>query len=162
MATVHDYLPSARPDRSPLKCSDEKGFTLVESIVALLVLTIGLVSLAELLAVSLRLQVLGRNETEAVRLAQDKRDQLMSLNFDTAAAIGINAVDSLATDVADYFDRVTVGESGRVVGYTRRWDVSAGPDGSANLRELTILIIPDSADRRTQSPYQLVSIIRRW
>lgn len=145
-----------------MKCSDEKGFTLVESIVALLVLTIGLVSMAELLAVSLRLQVLSRNETEAVRLAQDKRDQLMSLNFDTAAEIAINGVDSLAADVANYFDHVTVGESGKVVGYTRRWDVSAGPDGSANLRELTILIIPDDADRRTQSPYQLVSIIRRW
>lgn len=145
-----------------MKCSDEKGFTLVESIVALLVLTVGLVSMAELLAVGLRLQMLSRNETEAVRLAQDKRDQLMSLHFDTAAEIAINAVDSLASDVPNYFDHVTVGESGKAFGYTRRWDVAAGPDGSANLRELTILIIPDSADRRTQSPYQLVSIIRRW
>jgi Tfp pilus assembly protein PilV len=130
--------------------------------VALLILTIGLVSMAELLAVSLRLQALSRNETEAVRLATDKRDQLMSLSFDLAPEIQVNGVDSLASDVDDYFDHVVLGESGKEFGYTRRWDVAAGPDGSANLREVTILIIPDQADRRTQSPYQLVTVIRRW
>src|SRR5215203_2809099 len=113
MANDRDHLRSARPDRSALKISDEQGFTLVEAIVAMMVLTIGLVSMAELLGVSLRLQQLSRNETEAVRLAQDKRDQLMSLNFDDDLEIQINDVDSLAEDVENYFDHVTLGESGR-------------------------------------------------
>ncbi len=50
----------------------------------MVILTIGLVSLAELLAISLRMQQLGRNETAAIRLAQDKLDQLSVLNFDAA------------------------------------------------------------------------------
>ena len=123
----------------------------------MMVLTIGLVSLAELLAVSIRLQQLGRNETQAVRLAQDKLDQLMSLNFDTALTIQIGG--SLTADVANYNDT-------DVQGYTRRWLVAAGPDSAGgpvpDLRMITIRVIPDVADRRTASPYDLVSIIRRW
>ena len=126
--------------------------------VAMVILTIGLVSLAELLAVSLRLQQLGRNETQAVRLAQDKLDQLMSLDWDAALPIQINAVDSLASNVANYFDTED--------GYTRRWDVAAGPNSAAgaepNIRLVTIRVIPDVTDRRTASPYELVSIIHRW
>lgn len=123
--------------------------------VAMVVLTIGLVSLAELLAVTLRLQQLGRNETQAVRLAQDRMDRLMSLNFTTAASIQLNGSDSLASNVANYFDT-------EVVGYTRRWDIAAGPDGNPDLRVVTIRVIPATVDARTTAEYELVSIIRRW
>lgn len=119
----------------------------------MVILTVGLVSMAELLAVSLRLQQLGRNGTQAVRLAQDKMDQLMSLNFTTAATIQIGG--SLTANEADHFDT-------DVPGYTRRWLVEAGPDGDPDLRQITIRVIPDLADRRTASPYDLISIIRRW
>ena len=124
----------------------------------MLILTIGLVALAGLLAVSLRMQQLGRNETQAVRLAQDKLDQLMSLDFDGAAAIQINAgADPLAANVANYFDT-------DVQGYTRRWRIESGPDSVAgpvaDLRVITIRVIPTVTDRRTASPYDLVSIIR--
>lgn len=125
----------------------------------MVILTIGLVSLAELLAVSLRLQQLGRNGTQAVRVAQDKMDQLMSLNFDTNLTIQIGG--SLTANVANYNDT-------DVPGYRRRWLVQAGPPrpafplGDPDLRLMTIRVIPDLADRRTASPYELVSIIRRW
>lgn len=121
--------------------------------VAMVILTIGLVSLAELLAVSIRLQQLGRNGTESVRVAQDKLDQLMSLNFDTNLTIQIGG--SLGANVANYNDT-------DVQGYTRRWVVVAGPDANPDLRQVTILVLPESVDRRTTSPYQLTSIIRRW
>lgn len=153
MAYVNETLPSQPPGRSPLRPSDERGFTLVESLVAMVVLTVGLVSLAQLLAVSLRMQQLGRNETQAVRLAQDKMDQLMSLSFDASLDIAIGG--SLAANNANHFDTDEPG-------YTRRWVVVAGPDGNADLREITIRVIPNSNDRRTSSEYDLVSIIRRW
>lgn len=123
----------------------------------MVILTIGLVSLAEMMAVTLRLQQLGRNETLAVRLAQDKLDQLMTLNFDTAATIQIGG--SLDTNAASHFDT-------DVAGYTRRWLVETGPPSAAgaepNLRVITIRVIPDLTDSRTVATYQLVSIIRRW
>ncbi len=54
-------------------------------------MTIALVSLAELMAITLRLQMLGRNETAAVRLAQDKIDELMTQNFNTALTVSTAA-----------------------------------------------------------------------
>ena len=69
------------------RCSNnERGFTLVEAMVAMMVCTIGLVAMAELMAVTLRLQQLGRNSTSAVRLAQDKIDELTTMPFNPAAA----------------------------------------------------------------------------
>lgn len=120
--------------------------------VAMVILTIGLVSLAELLAVSLRMQQLGRNETQAVRLTTDKLDQLNSLNFDTALTIQIGG--SLTANVANHFDT-------DVPGYTRRWLVEAGPDGNANLRQITIRVIPTNTDARVNSSFEMISIIRR-
>lgn len=109
-------------------------------------------ALASLLAVTLQIQLLARNQTEAVRLAQDKLDELMSLNFDTEARIQLGG--SLDVNTDNYFDT-----SGT---YTRRWLVEAGPDGSADLRQITMRVIPESIDRRTTTPYDLVTIVRRW
>lgn len=132
----------------------------------MVVLTIGLVSLAEMLAVTLRLQQLGRNEMQAVRLAQDKLDQLMSLSFSDAQ---ISIAGSLTANVADHFDTAdgpdgtpgTADDISQMAGYTRRWLVEAHPD-SANLRQITIRVIPQLADNRTAAPFELVSIIRQW
>lgn len=124
--------------------------------VSMVILTVGLVALAELLAVTMRLQQLGRNETSAVRLAEDLIDQLRSQNFDSSANIQIGG--SLTGDVANYNDSVP--------GYRRRWLVAAGPASAAgavpNLRQITVRVIPEVTDNRTASTYELVSIIHRW
>jgi hypothetical protein len=124
--------------------------------VATVIVTVGMVALAELMAVSLRMQMLGRNQTEAVRLAQDKLDQLMSLNFDTALEIQVGG--SLDSNQTNHFDTVP--------GYTRRWAVTAGPvdpvHGGIDLRDLTIRVISDRNDIRTAPPFDIVTIIRRW
>jgi hypothetical protein len=123
----------------------------------MLVCVIGLVSMAELMAVTLRLQQLGRNSTSAVRLAQSKVDELTTMNFVTAASV--QCAGSLTANVADFTD-LPVGQTGVGVGYRRRWVVSAGPDGDNNLRSVTVRVIPDIPDRRVASPYDLTTIIR--
>jgi prepilin-type N-terminal cleavage/methylation domain-containing protein len=138
----------------PKTSRSERGFTLVEVTIALLIFTVGLVALAQLLAITLRAQALGRNQTTAVRLAQDRLDQLMSLPFDSALEVQITGQDSLSANVENYFDTVD--------NYTRRWLVEAGPDGNPNLRQVTIRVVPEVQDRRMYTPYELVSIIRRW
>ena len=124
----------------------------------MVILTVGLVALAGLLAVSLRMQQLGRNETQAVRLAQDKLDQLNALNFDTALTIQIGG--SLTADVANHFD-TPLDVNGNALPYQRRWLVAAGPDGDANLRQITIRLIPTLTDHRTTSAFEMITIIRR-
>ncbi|HEX6164579.1 MAG TPA: prepilin-type N-terminal cleavage/methylation domain-containing protein [Vicinamibacterales bacterium] len=148
--------------------NNERGFTLVEAIVAVMICTIGLVAMAELLAVTLRLQQLGRNSTSAVRLAQDKVDELTTMNFATnpQASCG-GSLDPAAPD-ANHSD-TPMEDNGTpddplddtvTKGYTRLWLIEAGPDGDANLRQVTVRVVPDVADRRTAAPYDLVTFIR--
>src|SRR5262245_4078315 len=105
-------------DASPHPPHNERGFTVIEAIIATMVLTVGLVALAGMLAVTLQMHQLGRNSAQATRLAQDKFEQLMKVNFQTNAAVQVNAANTLDSNVANYFDQVP--------GYTRRWQVSAG------------------------------------
>jgi type II secretory pathway pseudopilin PulG len=150
---------------------NERGFTLIEAIVAMLVCTVGLVAMAELMAVTLRLQQLGRNSTSAVRLAQDKVDELTTMTFDTTSAQYNPAVGcggNLDADDADHFD-TPMEDNGTpdnpaddtvTKGYQRRWFISAGPDGNPNLRQVTVRVTPDVVDRRVAAPYDLITVIR--
>jgi type II secretory pathway pseudopilin PulG len=146
--------------------NNERGFTLVEAVVAMMVCTVGLVAMAELMAVTLRLQQLGRNSTSAARLAQDKVDELTTMSFTANASIACGG--SIDADVANYND-TPMEDNGTpddtaddilAKGYTRRWVVSAGPDGDPNLRQVTVRVIPDVNDRRTSAPFDLTTFIR--
>jgi Tfp pilus assembly protein PilV len=147
---------------------NERGFTLIEAIIAVLVCTVGLVAMAELMAVTLRLQQLGRNQTSAARLAQDKVDELSTLLF-TDPNNQMSCGGSLTANNANHFDTPrddngtpnNAADDTVTKGYTRRWVVSAGPDGDLNLRTVTVTVIPDVTDRRTAAPYELVTIIRQ-
>lgn len=151
--------------------NNERGFTLVEAMVAMVICTIGLVAMAELMAVTLRLQQLGRNSTSAVRLAQDKIDELTTIPFDPTAATYTAAIScggSLDADDANHSD-VPHEDGGTpdddsddtfTKGYTRRWLITAGPDGDPNLRTVIVRVVPDSNDMRTAAPYDLLTFIR--
>jgi len=123
----------------------------------MVILTVALVSMAELMAITIRMQMLGRNQTSTIRLAQEKIDELMSQNFATSANVAIGG--SLTADVANYFDAPSPL-------YNRRWQVSAGPVDppvTANsLRILTVRVIPVVTDRRTSTPTDITTLIRCW
>jgi Tfp pilus assembly protein PilV len=132
---------------------DERGFTILEALIAAIVLTIGLVALAELLAISVRMHMLGRGTTTATRLAQDKFEEMMKMNFTTNPQIQVNAADTLSSNVANYFDSPAPG-------YTRRWQVSAGP--VPRLRHVTVRVVPLAVDRRSNAVVNLTMLVRRW
>ena len=146
--------------------NNERGFTLVEAIVAMVVCTVGLVAMAELLAVTLRLQQLGRNSTSAVRLAQDKVDELTTMHFiDNLSAhcggsLDENQDDHFDTPMQDNGTPDDPDDDAVMKGYTRRWIISAGPDADPNLREVTVRVIPEVNDRRVATPYDLTTFIR--
>jgi Tfp pilus assembly protein PilV len=133
----------------------ERGFTVLESLIATIVLTVALVAMAELLAVTLRMHQLGRTSAQASRLAQDKFEELMKMNFATNPAIQVNATDTLAADVANYFDTT-------IPGYTRRWRVSAGPAGNPSLRTVVVRVIPQVNDRRMTDIFTMTTVLRSW
>ena len=132
----------------------------------MLVCTVGLVSLAELMAVTLRLQQLGRNSTSAVRLAQDKLDDLTNKGFqsgDPEIACGGSLTADLQFHSEQAIDDNNTPDDNTDdtnLGYRVRWVIADGPDGDMNLRQVTILVLPDSADNRTVSPYELTTFLR--
>ena len=134
---------------NPTNERGERGFTLIEVLIAMVILTVALVSMAELMAITLRMQMLGRNETAAIRLVQSKIDELVAINF-TNASVAVGG--SLTGDVANYNDNPDPG-------FHRRWQITAIA-GEARVRMLTVRIIPNSNDRRTNADVQLTTIIR--
>ena len=134
--------------------SAEGGFTLVEVIFAMFVLTVGLVAMAQLLAISVRMHQLSRNTEIATQLAERKFEELMKLNFDTAASVQITAGDSLNTNVVNYFDSPSGTQ------FVRRWRVEAGPVDRT--RRVTVRMVPTQTDRLLYKTVQLTTIIRSW
>lgn len=130
--------------------SREGGFTIVEVLIAMVILTVALVALAELMAITLRMQMMGRNETAAVRLIQSKIDQIVNINFTTTTVANVGG--SLTTDVANYFDEPASG-------FKRRWQIAAIA-GETKVRKLTVRVIPTINDRRTNAEIELSTIIR--
>ena len=127
----------------------DAGFTLVEVLISMLVLTVGLVAIAGLLAVTTQMQIGAREAARSTRLAQDKIDALMKLNFTTDPAVAVGG--NLTSDVANYSETP-------LQGVTLRWAVAAGP--TDDLRVLTLRVV----NLRTQQYRQtdLTTIIRRW
>lgn len=115
----------------------------------MVILTVGLVSMAEMMAVTLRMQMLGRNETASIRLVQSKIDELVAVNF-TSATVAVGG--SLTANVASYNDAPADG-------YTRRWQIAAIA-GETRVRTLTVRVVPTTTDRRTTAQVELTTIIR--
>ena len=65
--------------------SSEKGLTLIEALIAMMVTVVGLVSIAGLFAVAMKTNASSRNFTTATTFAQDKLEQLETLTFQRLA-----------------------------------------------------------------------------
>ena len=115
----------------------------------MLILTIGMIAIAGLLAVTAQMHMGASEVARSSRIAQDKIDELMKLNFSTDPAVAVGG--DLESDVANYSE--TPGQ-----GITLRWAVTAGP--TDDLRVLTLRVV----NLRTQQSRQvdLSTIIRKW
>lgn len=100
----------------------EDGMALAEVLVAIGVLTVGLLGSAQLLVITTQTHVLARETTDATRLAQAKVEGLVKADFATDPRVQVSGVapDPLAYNATGYYDMPTLT-------YTRRWRVLAGP-----------------------------------
>ncbi|HEY7911143.1 MAG TPA: prepilin-type N-terminal cleavage/methylation domain-containing protein [Blastocatellia bacterium] len=65
----------------PAISKSEKGFTLIEAVIAMLVTVVGLVSLATMFSLAMKTNASSRNFTTATTFAQDKLEQLGAQSF---------------------------------------------------------------------------------
>ncbi len=107
-------------------CSDEKGLTLIEAVIAMLVTVVGLVSLAGMFTVAMKTNANSRDLTTATTFAQDKLEQLGAVSFqrlvdpsrmrnnpeshgpDDAIIVGSLEFDAYGADGSPYFDKIFI------------------------------------------------------
>lgn len=116
----------------------------------MVIMTVALVAMAAMMAITLRMQMMGRNETSAVRLIQSKVDQIVNINFSTNPSVDVGG--SLTADDTGYFDTPAAG-------FKRRWRIDT-ITGETKVRKLTVRIIPTINDRRTNAEVEISTIIR--
>jgi len=64
-----------------MKKNDEKGFTLVEILIAIVVLAIGVLAMGQMQIASIRGNSIANTLTEATTLAQDRMENLIELSY---------------------------------------------------------------------------------
>jgi prepilin-type N-terminal cleavage/methylation domain-containing protein len=131
---------------------EESGFSLIEVMVAMVIFLVASVSLAQLLAMTTRMQLQAQNTTETTRFAETKLDELRTLDFATDPSIQLTTPAVLDTDVTNSFDTPASG-------VTRRWSVVAGP--TATTRSVTVRVI-DKAGSLGARTVDLTTVLRQW
>lgn len=123
------------------------GFSLVETVVAMLVGTIALIALAGVMVSTSQVQALSLSRMELTSIGETKLDQLRAHSaWRTADTVQLAIGGSLTSDVANHSGVVT---SARNRQYRLRWAVAAGLNGT---RDVTLRVSPVSA-RRNEVPY---------
>ena len=149
---------SSCPERLP----GEAGFTLIEAMICVVILTVGMLAIAGLLAVTTQMHLGAREAARSTRLAQDKIDDLMKLNF---ANLQVAVGGSLTADDPNHSE--TPPPPAPASGITLRWAVAAGPTCDPLLpalpcdtRVLTVRVLNLRAQLYPQ--VDLTTIIRQW
>jgi hypothetical protein len=128
--------------------SSESGFSLIETMVASLVLTIGIVGLMQLLAVATVMHSDARIATADTVLAQAKMDELMKGGL----ALSSVQLGSIASNMAPYYDQPEAG-------ITRRWQINNGPVDGTYLLKVTV---ENKGGHMYGGTQTLTTVIRSW
>ena len=123
---------------------EPKGFSMIEMLIALVILSVSLLALASLMGVVTRNNSYGSHLTEATTFAQDRLEELRATQW------ALIIPNTTATDQR-------VGSTGIV--YTRSW--TAVPDSPApndTLKRITVIV---NWNDRTDHSINLLSVIAR-
>ena len=134
---------------APQTVRSEAGFSLVEAMVASLVLTIGLVGMAQLLAVATVMHSDARQATTDTVLAQAKIDELMKSDSLSLSSVQLG---SIASNMAPYFDQPATG-------VTRRWQINDGPVDNTWVLQVKV---ENKAGHMYGASQTLTTVVRSW
>lgn len=144
----------------PRQRARQRGFTLIETLAAIVVLTAGLVGMAALMSNMMVNSARSRYMSEAAMLASEKLEDLErypaaatdvavasgtvagSLNSDVTATVTSNG----STDNVDYFDEIQLSSAGGTISET-----SSGKDASGNTTYTMVSHAPDGTVTNTTS-----------
>lgn len=116
------------------------GFSLLECVFAIVILTTGLLAVAALASVSVRRETFAYKTSETSTLAASKIEEIKAGNL----VVG----GSLTSDVTGYADVPNFD-------YSRRWQISDGPGGT---KQVTVVVFPQTAKEAKTA--QITTLIR--
>lgn len=147
MARLHSAAPTSTP-------WNRDGFTLVELMVAIMILAIVLVSMAAVMTGVANLQRQAESRLEMTAVAESKLENLRaSATAGTPDTVQLVAGGSLGSFLTNYSDSV-VTPQGRF--YYRQWLVASGP---GDVRDVTLRVTPKQAALGTLSALDLRALI---
>ncbi len=116
--------------------TSERGSTIVEVIVALVVLGVAVLPVIGLMGAGYHYQGQARLDVQMATLAEAKAEELLSIaSTDLPDTVALIPGGSLVSDAVAHWDTVKV--EGRT--FSRRWQVEIGPAG---VRDVTIRVTP--------------------
>ncbi len=140
----------------------QRGFSLIEMMIASFVLVIGVISVASLIGYSISSNYMAKNDTIATSAAERELERLRSLGFssltDGGSTLGSDGKISFSgSAVIGYSDSVSLTDSdqiGRTVNYDVRWNITT----VNGMKKLTIAAQRSGGNLRFQ-PVHLYSFV---
>jgi prepilin-type N-terminal cleavage/methylation domain-containing protein len=123
------------------KLSKEKGFSLVELMVAVCIMTIAFAGLASMEIACINGNSIASNVTMGITLAQDKMEELNSVDYNDPRVADVNTGNNgtLRSTTNIDFSEIDIDEQGDAGGmYTRIWNIA---DDAPTLGQKTIVVI---------------------
>jgi type IV pilus assembly protein PilV len=114
-----------------IRSKKSKGFSLIEVLIAIVILSIALLALSGLMVYTTKSNSFGGHMTEATTLAQDKLEQLRVTSWGGLLS-------------GEYQDKVTTATG---IEYTRVWKITNATD---NLRNITVIVTWNSGSNSTR------------
>jgi prepilin-type N-terminal cleavage/methylation domain-containing protein len=136
--------------------ASRRGFTLVELMIAIMVISVGLLGMGSVMGSSSQLQSLSISRTEMTTAVENKMEELRTYAATPSTSplrVQVAPGGSLTLPIVGYSDS-TQSSSGRW--YRRRWLIQTGVAGT---RQVTIRAVPSGAQRAVVKSLDFASLL---
>jgi prepilin-type N-terminal cleavage/methylation domain-containing protein len=122
----------------------EGGFTLIEVLIAIVILTFGLLAVGSMQVSAIRGNFMGGNTSTALSLASEKMEELLNLDFNHAdlndSVTGNNGALSSIASVDHQQNLSEEGVVGANAFYRRIWNIADAPTAATNTKNVMVIV----------------------